>query len=55
MSYGDRERWWFEHYVSQLQVCLSVEGSKTFPGPGYLHSGDGIVEIVRNKIDRYDI
>ena len=32
----NRERWWFEHSVSWLQVCL-------FPGPGYFHSGDGVV------------
>ena len=24
----DRERWWFEHSVSQLRVCLSAEGAK---------------------------
>ena len=30
----DWEGWWFEHYMSHLQV---------FPGPGYLHSKDGVV------------
>ena len=24
----DAEGWWFEHSMSQLRVCLSVEGSK---------------------------
>ena len=28
-----REEWWFEHSVSQLQVCLSAEGSKNVPWP----------------------
>ena len=39
----DWEGWWFEHSMSYLQVCLSAEGAKTFPGPGYLHSKDGVV------------
>ena len=25
----DKEGWWFEHSVSQLEVCLSIEGAKT--------------------------
>ena len=29
----DREGWWFEHFVSWLQVCLSVEGAKNVSWP----------------------
>ena len=36
----DREGWEFEHSVSYWQVCLSADGAKTLPGPGYLRSND---------------
>ena len=36
----DREGWKFEHSVSYWQACLSADGAKTFPGPGYLRSND---------------
>ena len=39
----DREGWEFEKSVSYLQVCLSAEGAEKYPGPGYLHSKDGVV------------
>ena len=39
----DREGWWFEHSVSKLRVWLSAEGAKTFPGPSYVSSEDGVV------------
>ena len=39
----DRGGWEFEHSVSYLQVCLSAEGAKTFPGPGCLRFKDGVV------------
>ena len=29
----DRERWWFEHSVSWLWVCLSAEGAKNVSWP----------------------
>ena len=29
----DREGWWFEHSVSQLQVCLSAEGAGNVSWP----------------------
>ena len=29
----DRERWWFEHSMSNLQVCLSAEGAKNVSWP----------------------
>ena len=29
----DRDRWWFEHFVSQLRVCLSAEGTKIVSWP----------------------
>ena len=41
--YVDREGWEFEKSLSYLQVCLSAEVAKKFPGPGYLHSKDGVV------------
>ena len=41
--YVDREGWEFEKSLSYLQSCLSAEGAKKFPGPGYLHSKDGVV------------
>ena len=28
-----RERWWFQHSVSQLQVCLSKEGAENVSWP----------------------
>ena len=28
-----RERWWFEHSVSYLRVCLSAEGAKNVSWP----------------------
>ena len=32
----DREEWWFDDFVSYVQVWVSVIGSlKTFPSPGY--------------------
>ena len=33
VPYGDWEGWWFEHSVSQLQVCLSAEGVKNVFSP----------------------
>ena len=36
----DREGWKFDHSVSYWQACLSADGAKTFPGPGYLRSND---------------
>ena len=36
----DREGWEFEHSVSYLQVCLSADGAKKFPGPGHLRIKD---------------
>ena len=38
----DREGWEFERSVSYLQVCLSEEGAKKIPGPGYLCSKDRV-------------
>ena len=29
----DREGWWFEHSLSDLQICLSVEGAKNVSWP----------------------
>ena len=29
----DKERWWFEHSLSQLRVCLSAEGAKNLSWP----------------------
>ena len=49
----DRERWELEHYVSYLQVCLSAEGSKKFPGPGYLPSKDGVVWLLLLLVTLY--
>ena len=40
---ADREGLWFEHSVSQLQVCFSAAGAKMFPDPCYLRSEDGVV------------
>ena len=31
----DRDGWEFEKSVSYLQVSLSAEGAKKFPGPGW--------------------
>ena len=28
LPYGDWEEWYFEHFVSGLQFCLSAEGAK---------------------------
>ena len=29
----DREGWWFEHSMSELQVCLSAEGAQNVSWP----------------------
>ena len=29
----DKDGWWFEHFVSQLRVCLSAEGAKNVSWP----------------------
>ena len=39
----DKKGWEFERSVLYLQVCLSAEGAKKFPGPGYLRSKDRVV------------
>ena len=33
VPYGDWERRWFEQYMSYLQVCLAVEGTKNVSWP----------------------
>ena len=38
----DRDGWWFDSLRPSCG-CLSAEGAKTFPAPGYLHSEDGVV------------
>ena len=39
----DREGWWFEHSVSYCRFACQQRVLKTFPGPGYLRSEDGVV------------
>ena len=49
----DREGWWFEHSVSKLRVWLSAEGAKTFPGPSYVSSEDGVVWLWHLLVNLY--
>lgn len=38
IPYRDWEGWGSEHSVSKLWICLSPEGARRFPDPGYLSS-----------------
>ena len=39
----DREGYWFEHLRHSCVFDCQQRVSKTFPGPGYIHSKDEVV------------
>ena len=40
---ADREGWWFENSGHNCEFACQQRVLKTFPGPGYFHSDDGVV------------
>ena len=40
---ADKDGWWFEHLCHSCLFACQQRVLKTFPGPGYLLSEDGVV------------